>query len=111
MLFCPRCGAIMNIKNDLWRCSRCGYEIPRNAVGRQAVLSRTFRHSEKEKTVVVEGEKVSVPPTAVLIRDQVRCPKCGHNEVYAWQIQTRAADEPPTTFYKCSSCSHVWREY
>ncbi|MEM2262418.1 MAG: zinc ribbon domain-containing protein, partial [Ignisphaera sp.] len=53
----------------------------------------------------------SAPPTAVLIKNEVRCPKCEYNEIYAWQIQTRAADEPPTTFYKCAKCGYTWREY
>jgi len=39
------------------------------------------------------------------------CPKCGHNEAYYWFMQTRAADEPPTRFYKCTRCGYVWREY
>jgi len=26
-------------------------------------------------------------------------------------IQTRAADEPPTRFYRCTKCGHTWREY
>jgi len=74
-------------------------------------LSKVIRHSEKEKIVIIEENRASVPPTAVLIKDQVRCSKCGHNEVFAWQIQTRAADEPPTTFYRCTKCGHTWREY
>jgi len=26
------------------------------------------------------------------------------------QIQIRSADEPMTTFYKCTKCSYQWRE-
>lgn len=111
MMFCPKCGAIMSIKNTIWRCSRCGYEVARDINKKQASFSRIIRHNEKEKTIVIDREKASVPPTAVLIKNQVRCPKCEYTEVYAWQIQTRAADEPSTTFYKCSKCGHTWREY
>lgn len=110
-MFCPRCGAIMNIKDNVLKCSRCGYEIPRNNIGTRITFSRVIKHEEKEKTVIIDDQKVSVPPTAVLVKDQVRCPKCGQMEVYAWQIQTRAADEPPTTFYKCAKCGYTWREY
>lgn len=31
------------------------------------------------------------------------CPKCEHPRAYFMQIQTRSADEPMTTFYKCCS--------
>uniref|UniRef100_A0A8C4RNT4 DNA-directed RNA polymerase III subunit RPC10 n=1 Tax=Erpetoichthys calabaricus TaxID=27687 RepID=A0A8C4RNT4_ERPCA len=40
------------------------------------------------------------------------CPKCEHALAYFMQIQTRSADEPMTTFYKCcsSQCGHCWRD-
>ncbi|MCJ2562923.1 MAG: transcription factor S, partial [Candidatus Thermoplasmatota archaeon] len=29
-----------------------------------------------------------------------------------WQLrQTRAADEPETRIYRCTKCSHTWREF
>jgi len=111
MMFCPKCGAIMSFKQGVWKCNRCGYEMHANNSGRRVTLSRVIKHSEKEKTIVIEDRKIAVPPTAVLVKDQVRCPKCEHNEVYAWQIQTRAADEPSTTFYRCTKCGYTWREY
>ena len=58
------------------------------------------------------------------------CPneKCGSKRAYFYQLQTRSADEPPTSFYKvrrrfyslglepdnelqCIECSKQWREY
>lgn len=41
-----------------------------------------------------------------------RCPKCAHPRAYFMQIQTRSADEPMTTFYKCCNheCAHRWRD-
>ena len=43
---------------------------------------------------------------------EVDCPRCAHARAYFMQIQTRSADEPMTTFYKCSnhSCGHQWKE-
>lgn len=40
------------------------------------------------------------------------CPKCAHNRAFFMQIQTRSADEPMTTFYKCAnfSCGARWKE-
>lgn len=40
------------------------------------------------------------------------CPACGNGRAYFMQIQTRSADEPMTTFYKCTTqtCGHNWRD-
>ena len=40
------------------------------------------------------------------------CDKCGHNKAYFMQVQTRSADEPMTTFYKCcnTSCGYRWKD-
>ena len=39
------------------------------------------------------------------------CSKCGNEEAYSWQRQTRSGDEPATRFYRCVKCEHTWREY
>lgn len=39
-----------------------------------------------------------------------KCPKCEHDKAYFMQMQIRSADEPSTTFYRCVSCSHNWKE-
>jgi len=99
---------VVDRSKGVLRCPRCGYTMDSKG---GLVLSKSITHSVKEKTVVVDASTASVPPGAVLLKGEVRCPKCGHDEVYAWQMQTRAADEPPTTFYKCAKCGHTWREY
>lgn len=42
----------------------------------------------------------------------VRCPTntCEGEKAYFYQLQIRSADEPMTTFYKCTTCGHQWRE-
>ena len=42
----------------------------------------------------------------------VVCPNCGNGRAYFMQMQTRSADEPMTTFYKCTEqkCSITWRD-
>ena len=60
----------------------------------------------KEKSISVMKKEAEVHP-----KTKAKCPKCGNNEAYYWIVQTRSADEPPTRFYKCTKCKHVWREY
>lgn len=112
MIFCPACGSLMMFEKTKrkYRCPRCGYEMQNMNVGK-SVVSRTIVHGEKEKLTVIDSSNIDVPPGSVLLKGHTRCPKCGYEDVYAWQLQTRAADEPPTTFYKCVKCGYTWREY
>lgn len=43
---------------------------------------------------------------------EIECPKCDNKKAFFMQIQTRSADEPMTTFYKCTNwdCQHKWKE-
>ena len=45
-------------------------------------------------------------------RTAVTCPLCAHGEAFFMQLQIRSADEPMTTFFKCSKvgCGHRWNE-
>ena len=38
-----------------------------------------------------------------------RCGKCKGNECFYFQMQTRSADEPMTTFVTCANCQNKWR--
>lgn len=110
--FCPRCGGLMRPVVEGGEhylvCARCGYKVKATEKDLKAYgVVHRIGHSEKEKTVVIkETEEASLPITR-----EVTCPKCGFHEAYYWFLQTRAADEPPTRFYKCRKCGHVWREY
>ncbi|KAK4534748.1 hypothetical protein CDCA_CDCA02G0773 [Cyanidium caldarium] len=41
--------------------------------------------------------------------DQFRCGKCGRRECTYFQMQTRSADEPMTTFVTCVHCGNRWK--
>jgi len=88
-------------------CSRCGYKIEANNTASMKITSK-IEHSAKEKTIILDGQ---VDVSKLPITREVTCKKCGAHEAYYWVIQTRAADEPPTRFYKCVKCGFVWREY
>ena len=108
MKFCPKCNTLMVPRKvggkTIYKCPKCGYEEESNT---SVKVSQTFKHSEKEKTLLITQE---VPAGAQKIKGVV-CPACGNDEAYFWILQTRRADEPPTRFYKCTKCGKVWREY
>ncbi len=110
MRFCPRCGSLMVVRRagdqPYWVCPSCGYsELPSEP--QNATIVEKIRHSEKERIIVVNrAEELQTLP-----RTSAQCPKCGYGEAYYWLMQTRRADEPPTRFFKCVRCGHVWREY
>ena len=80
-------------------CSRCGF-----ASGLKAGKMTESRKPEV-KVGVVEEEREVYP------KIEAHCPKCGNKEAYFWTLQTRAADEPETRFYRCTKCKRTWREY
>lgn len=48
--------------------------------------------------------KKHVPTT-----DVFRCGKCKKNRCTYYELQTRSADEPLTTFVRCLECGHSWK--
>ncbi|GIQ80387.1 hypothetical protein KIPB_001180 [Kipferlia bialata] len=43
------------------------------------------------------------------VSDQFPCSKCKAKQTTYYQLQTRSADEPMTTFCTCIPCGHSWR--
>jgi len=41
--------------------------------------------------------------------DMFKCGKCGKRETTYYQMQTRSADEPMTTFHSCTNCGKRWK--
>lgn len=41
--------------------------------------------------------------------DQFKCHKCGQRKTTYFQMQTRSADEPMTTFVTCVNCNAHWK--
>ena len=102
MMFCPKCGSILKPKmirdKKVMSCS-CGYTD--NKLG---AVTLTETKKDEIRMDVVETE-ASVNP---IVNED--CPKCKNNKAYTWFQQMRAGDEPETHFFKCTKCSHTWRE-
>jgi len=104
MMFCPKCGSILMAKKEnnkiIVQCS-CGFkEVKKEGIK----LSEKSNKIEKEIEVI--EKEVETHPIC-----NEECEKCGNNKAFYWLQQTRAADEPPTKFLKCTKCKHTWRDY
>ena len=109
--FCPKCGSVLypTVRDGrkILVCPKCGYE--EEAADVDYTFVRRAKRSPKDRIIIVDTTQP--PPTAVVLKGKIQCPKCGNDEIYFWMQQTRAADEPPTRFYRCPKCGYSWREY
>jgi len=109
MEFCPRCGMRLvptkKEKRVVLVCRKCKYE---RAAQKAETSSRKIDHSPEEQIAVV-GAKEQELRTLPTIK--MECEKCRNTEAYWWLVQTRGADESPTTFYRCVKCGYTWRDY
>lgn len=99
MKLCPKCGnMLVPGKRGHLKCRSCDYST------KDKIEIKEKIDLKKEKTGHVENVE-TYPKT------DAECPKCDNEKAYWWIQGTRAADEPETTFYKCTKCGHVWRDY
>ena len=105
MQFCEKCGNLLSVikkrKRTYLYCKKCNKEYP---------MKKNMKFSEKivgerREVIVIRREGEELPKTKIV------CPVCGNVEAYWWTLQTRSADEPPTTFYRCTKCKYSWRSY
>uniref|UniRef100_A0A7S3AQ55 DNA-directed RNA polymerase subunit n=1 Tax=Haptolina ericina TaxID=156174 RepID=A0A7S3AQ55_9EUKA len=105
MHFCPPCGNILHLEriggHIRFFCQTCPYVYQ---------LKETVYMEVKTEHKAVDD--VLGGPEAWKNADQTdaSCSKCNNNRAYFQQVQIRSADEPMTTFYKCTACGHAWRE-
>ena len=113
MEFCSKCGAILitkKIKSGnqtmlILACNKCGQKVKETKEDVK-FRGKTIEHSPKHLVSVIDKKnQLSTLPTI-----QVTCPRCGNNTAYAWQVQTRGADESSTQFLRCTNCEYTFRE-
>ena len=112
MEFCKECGSRLEPKKVksgnqatlVLACVKCGEKT--NESKEIKIACKAIEHNPKQMVSVIDKKnQLSVLPTI-----QVACPKCGNNTAYAWQVQTRSADESSTQFLRCTSCEYTFRE-
>ncbi|KIM55263.1 hypothetical protein SCLCIDRAFT_1221303 [Scleroderma citrinum Foug A] len=69
------------------------------------MTSRT-RMRRKEVDDVLGGDEMWIYADST----DASCDKCNNRRAFFYQLQIRSADEPMTTFYRCTKCHYQWRE-
>ncbi len=107
MRFCDKCGNLLIVEKRARSvalvCRKCHKEYK----GKEK-LEITEKNLQPKKEIVVIGKDEGF---SELPKTKIMCPHCEHMEAFWWMQQTRAADEPPTMFYRCTKCSYSWRSY
>ncbi len=103
MKFCPTCEVRLKKSDSGLKCPKCGY-----AEGSSEDTKKVKEEEESvsELNVLEENEGREALPSI-----KIDCKKCGNDQAVWWMLQTRSADEPTTQFYRCTKCSHTWRDY
>ena len=105
-MFCPKCGSILLPRKDerkiIMACGNCRYTSTKKE---DLILREKTSFSKKEEIEIIDKKAEVLPKT------KEACPKCENKEAYYWGVQTRAADEAETMFFKCVKCGHTWRQY
>ncbi|KAF9432290.1 DNA-directed RNA polymerase III subunit RPC10 [Entomortierella beljakovae] len=107
MYFCPTCSNLLLVQSDSIQqqlyCQTCPYIHP---IVKTIVQRKTLDRKQVDDVLGGDDAWANVDHT------EATCPRCEHDRAYYLQIQTRSADEPMTTFYKCCEikCGWQWKE-
>ena len=108
MKFCPNCETRMRLKfeENQVACPKCGFT---SSEQKSTVTVNVGNITTQEQSAlrILDGENT----TQTLPTLSIDCPKCNNNLAVWWMLQTRSADEATTQFYRCTKCSHTWRNY
>ena len=77
-----------------------------------AVMTHQEMNPEKWKDLIdkkIKRDKKKYETRMTAATDTFRCRNCKSNECTYYQLQTRSADEPMTTFVTCINCGNKWR--
>jgi DNA-directed RNA polymerase subunit M len=108
MKFCPKCNnlLVVNKKRNsiVLYCRKCKKVV--KSKGEKVRITELVTGPKREIVIMEKDEMMGDLP-----KTKIMCPKCENMEAFWWMQQTRAADEPPTMFYKCTKCKYAWRSY
>lgn len=97
------------IENEAWKFGKQNHQRiirlilqDKNLSAQQAYCKLT---KKKMKVKIVEEDDIE----NYVKEGEVACFKCGNTRIRKTEMQTRSADEPATTFYKCIKCKARWK--
>ena len=109
-LYCDKCRTIyINLQHDQLLKSLKYRKIKAHEL---AFMSHQDMRPEKWKdriAVKEQHDKNRYAPTLNANTDDFTCRKCKSNKCSYYQLQTRSADEPMTTFVTCIDCGNRWK--
>nr|XP_043634296.1 transcription elongation factor TFIIS-like [Erigeron canadensis] len=71
-----------------------------------ASTERQMENGKIKEKALFDCER-GLPPKATT--DEFKCGRCGKRKCTYYQLQTRSADEPMTTFVTCVNCDNHWK--
>ncbi|KAJ9446336.1 Transcription elongation factor TFIIS [Diplonema papillatum] len=74
-----------------------------------AEMANPEKRKERKETTDYMRDAMRTDISKPAVTDQFTCGRCGQNKTTYFQMQTRSADEPMTTFVTCVSCSNAWK--
>ena len=80
--------------------------MPLNTI---ACLTPDKMFPEKWKAIIERREWLEYKKKNMATTDIFYCHKCGKKKCTFYQLQTRSADEPMTTFVNCLVCGNAWK--
>ncbi|EMR11417.1 transcription elongation factor S-II [Pneumocystis murina B123] len=83
--------------------------IPRLCTMTSQEMASKERKEEDKKLEEINLFKARGPKPIKAVTDLFQCGKCKQRKVSYYQMQTRRADEPMTTFYECQVCDNRWK--
>jgi transcription elongation factor S-II len=69
-------------------------------------MQKKYLESEKRN---LKNSMVAKNTGAATVTDMFECKRCKSRVCMYHQLQTRSADEPMTTFVRCTKCNHAWK--
>lgn len=114
LLFCPVCSNSLIVSRtpgddekpegqNRMECRTCPYQF---------LINGSIFERKKMQRKVVDDVLGGKEAWANADRIETPCHRegCHATEAFYYQVQIRSADEPMTTFYRCTECAHSWRE-